>query len=146
MSLNKKPEALIRALEEKLRLRGAANVTKLSESAVRVSQSATPVDGEANMIIRIKPITDDIARTDALGLAQRVYNPNTCEILLEEGTAATNQKNLATAIFEVSKAGVGIEVLEQAAGATAVTTEADFTGATKLFSLRDLTNPLTGEV
>jgi hypothetical protein len=145
MSQNKKAEALIRAIEEKLRLRGAANIVKLNEAAIRISESAAPVDGENNMIIRVKPMEDDIARKDALGLAQRVYNPQICEILLEEGATGL-QKQLSEAIFEISKAGLAIDVWQQAASSDPVESEADFTGATKLFSLKDLLNPTLADV
>ena len=132
----KKAEALMRALEEKLRLRGAPNVVKLSSTAIRISKSATPAVAEANMLIRIKPKADDIDRRDALNLPQRVYNPHICEILLEDALAgaeaAALQKKLSESIYELSRAGMAIDVLEHTDALAAVAAEADFEDSAKL--------------
>lgn len=141
-----KSASLIRNLQESLKLRGIANVSQVSVNTILITENAPAVDAEANMLIRIKPIDDDIARKDAFGLAQRVYNPHISQICLEEGADADLRDLLAKVVFELSRKGLGIQVFEQAAGASPVATEADFDTATKLYEIRDLLNPATGEV
>jgi len=142
----KKSEALMRSLKETLGLRNIKTIKELSANAILISENDPAVDQEANMLIRIKPITDDIARKDALGLAQRVYNPQICEICLEDGDAAGLRDLLAKVIFEVSRKGLGIKVSEQAVDAAPLAAESDFDTATALYEIRDLLNPATGEV
>jgi hypothetical protein len=145
-----KAENLVRSLKEALNLRGLANLSSVTNRTLKITQSAVPADGEANMLIRVRPLADDIQRTDAFGLAQRVYVPHIAEILLEEGqdaaSLAINRRQLSIVTAELAKRGLGILVYEQAAGANPVAVEADFDTAAKLYEIRDILFPAIGEM
>lgn len=156
MALNKKAESLVRVLQENLKLRGVANIEALDSQSFRISQSAVAADDEANILVRIEAMADDIERKDALGLAQRVYNPQVAKLMFEENSASPGDivENAASKaakdllIFELSRAGLAIEMWREdsVAHAAAPVDNAAWASATKIDAISDLLHPKLGEV
>lgn len=154
-----KAEALTRALYDKLTLRGYLYVSYLDSQNILISYNSVEVVNEPNIIVRIQALTDDIARTDALGLPQRVYNPQRAQILLEQSTAVVGQvaegttyadrvsqrQRLSVLAYELGRFGLHIEYwLGPVVGPISL---ASWATATEILpELGDLINPNIGEV
>lgn len=139
----KQSEAQIRALKDKLELAKLPNVRLLDPQTIAVSTSVPAVAGEVNFTIRVQPIADDIARKDALGLAQRVYNPHVALVLVEASIAHATTLALLRAQSELAKAALGMEAYAIASGAA--NRAADPDTDTKILEIRDVEWPLAGE-
>lgn len=139
----KNAEAQIRALKDKLAILGLPNVRLLDSQTVAISTTAVPVIGEENLTVKIDVIEDEAQRTDALGNAQRVYNPMVARVLVEDDRTAA-ESALLRVVAELQKAAVGVEVYT-APALDVADRAADTATDALLTKIRDVRFPLTGE-
>jgi hypothetical protein len=148
-----KAEALVRELKERLELRTAGSAagrvnsvreTRDSEGypALVLSRDSDEAAGEPVIAIRIKQI--DAVSKDVFGNSMKAYTPHVCDLAYElDGSAPQPAaKDVALAVWELSRTGVKVEVKEIADG-TAVTLSA-MDAASAALELDDLRWPTKG--
>jgi hypothetical protein len=144
-----KAEALIRELKERLEIRtagsGSGRVNTVREArdtegypALFLSRGANEAAGQPVLAIRIKQI--DAVSKDVFGNGLNAYAPHVCEFAYETGQV--DKKDIETAMFELVRNGVKIQVKEIAAS-TAVTFSS-IDAATPALELDDLRWPTKG--
>jgi hypothetical protein len=148
-----KADALTRVLKERLEFRLSSKSVALSSDAngnpILLISDGTAAVGEDNLLIRIAPMADDIARKDALGLSQRVYAPHTIDILEQKNattTVTTTHATLAQALCEIAKLGCDAKLWAQADATNAVVAATQIAAATLVADLKDILNPAIGSV
>jgi len=154
--------SLMRKLKQDLQLRLAGRIFSESTDSdgypvLLITADATPTTVEANVILRIRPMQDDIARTDGLGLPQRVYTPFQLEVIGQKtaggdtpdnvpvdeagiAASAAQSANLLVIAYLAGRSALRTKMLTQADDTDAVVSVADF--ATAVARSQDLSNDL----
>jgi hypothetical protein len=152
--MSSKTQSIARDLLPKLQfLMPTKHISQSQDSSgnpvILIAQSSPAAVGEDNLLVYITPMIDDIARTDALGLAQRVYAPNLIRLLEQKNattTITTAALSLAAAVDQCAKSGVDLEIWAQADATNAVVDPSQFPAGSKLSDLSDPINPRIGSV
>ena len=143
MAATQKALSFQRALVDNLNMRLADNGNGSNTTTASFDSSGdaviTVTVGTGNhsikALVRLKPVAPLATQVDALGLAQRVLTPHTCQVLFDSNASGATEAQKAMVLFEAMKLGTKFELYLKDAVAVAVS---DLTTTNLVKTLEDL--------